>query len=168
MTSTSDLSPPALQPLHLLDHYLLSREEATASRDEILRVADFLFGTTLDGALTILDSPAAITQVISPSRSIHLVRASSTNSQNHRTAPNQLQQRAPSSYICILPNQNDFLPMTYCSCHSYFERNKNKPGICKHLLAIKLMPHLQVKPCILKTCTEEEFSNLVTSRTSLA
>eukprot|EP00545_Synedropsis_sp_CCMP1620_P002261 CAMPEP_0119023092 /NCGR_PEP_ID=MMETSP1176-20130426/29302_1 /TAXON_ID=265551 /ORGANISM="Synedropsis recta cf, Strain CCMP1620" /LENGTH=96 /DNA_ID=CAMNT_0006978081 /DNA_START=33 /DNA_END=320 /DNA_ORIENTATION=- len=67
-----------LHPLHILDIALKDLEskknlEPDQKQDEMLRAADFLLGgSMLDGALSVLDSPAAtIRHLCSPHRSAH-------------------------------------------------------------------------------------------------
>jgi hypothetical protein len=131
---------------------------AKATQEEVLRVADFLYGSTLDGALGLLDTPESINQVVSiPSeRSLYLVRGQGDN-----------------SYFCLLSNNNnkscEQVPVYYCSCRSFLEksRNSNTHGaacLCKHLLALQLMKVLHVKGSVVSTVSDEEFGNLILSR----
>jgi hypothetical protein len=172
MASTN---PPqvARHPLHLLEYYLDSRKQqgepasATgsnpelekanhdnkATQEEVLRVADFLYGSTLDGALGLLDTPESITKVVSiPSqRSLYLVRGQGDN-----------------SYFCLL-SDNAQSSVYYCSCRSFLEksRNSNTHGaacLCKHLLALQLMPTLHVEGSVIETVSDEEFGNLILNR----
>jgi len=77
-------------------------------------------------------------------------------------------------YLCIIPNPDtDVHARCYsCSCRSYLEKAKGTdrcpvaPRICKHLLALMLLPHLpNVKHQTITTSTEEEFTNLILQRT---
>jgi hypothetical protein len=175
MTSTN---PPevARHPLHLLECYLDSRKQqgeqvaaaATgnnpelekadhdkkATEEEVLRVADFLYGSTLDGALGLLDTPESITKVVSiPSqRTLYLVQGQGDN-----------------SYFCLLSSDNAQSSVYYCSCRSFLEksRNSNTHGaacLCKHLLALQLMPALHVNGSVVETVSDEEFGNLILNR----
>jgi hypothetical protein len=174
-------NPPqvARHPLHLLECYLDSRKhqgepdggggtattggnpelekadhDKKAREEEVLRVADFLYGSTLDGALGLLDTPESITKVVSiPSqRSLHLVQGQGDN-----------------SYFCLLSSENSQSSVYYCSCRSFLEksRNSNTHGaacLCKHLLALQLMPALHVKGSVIETVSDEEFGNLILNR----
>lgn len=176
----SSTTPPssALHPLYLLEHYLDSQRQqeddaATAPainvakaaqdfQDEILRVADFLYGSTLDGALALLDNPTCITKVVSiPSqRSLYTVRGQDGN-----------------SYLCLLPDSATVAsvsaassPIFYCSCRSFLEKSRNNSHdgaacLCKHLLALELLLALQVKgSVVLKTASDDEFGSLILNR----
>lgn len=175
--------PPAssLHPLLLLDEFLESLEKENGAtndatrnepktaaniendatialpeqsldkrRDHILRVADYLYGgSILEAALAVLDTEGAIRQVTShPSeRKAFLVRGASSR-------PNQ----ASTDYFCLTQG------IQYCSCRSYFERAKSDPkGLCKHLLALKLMPALEC-PCRKETVPDAEFSGYLIRR----
>lgn len=177
--SIEQLRPPtsSLHPLLLLDEFLQSLEteneskensdetsetrvdadkknKATAlekQRDYVLRVADFLYGgSMLEAALAVLETDGAIRKVTShPSqRSAFLVRGAASR-QNH----------ACTDYFCLVSKA-----IQYCSCRSYFERAKNDPKcLCKHLLAIKLMPSLEC-PCRNETIPDAEFSGYLLRR----
>jgi hypothetical protein len=127
-----------------------------ATEEEVLRVADFLYGSTLDGALGLLDTPESITKVVSiPSqRSLHLVRGQGDN-----------------SYFCLLSFDNSQSSVYYCSCRSFLEKSRNSNTgthgaacLCKHLLALQLMPALHVKGSVIETVSDEEFGNLILNR----
>ena len=163
--------PPAhiLQPLYQLDEYLQSQDADCTTNpnvDEILNVAEFLYGNnTLTSALSVLDSSDTnITKISSNHQSLFLVKGSSSE-----------------SYLCLSQ-------VGYCSCRSFYEKttkstsffnstratstaNHKAPpptvSLCKHLLALKLLPYLQVPIRQLTTATEEEFANLVLDRAGL-
>lgn len=179
MNIDSTMAPPpppasSLHPLLLLDEFLESLEtniganhdnnnnDATTRvdadtehitalekrRDYILRVADFLYGgSMLEAALAVLETQGAIRAVTAhPSgRKAFLVRGAAS--------------RQAQDYFCLLSQE-----IQYCSCRSYFERAKNDPhGLCKHTLAIKLMPSLAC-PCRKETVPDAEFSGYLLRR----
>ena len=121
-------------------------------RDFVLRVADYLYGgSILEAALALLDTEGAIRQVCSqPSkRSAFLVRGTSRHSGGS----------LPTDYFCLVASLEGCF--NYCSCRSYFERAKNDPqGLCKHLLALKLMPILEC-PFREETIPDVEFSTFM-------
>lgn len=142
------LSPatPAFRchPLDLLDIFLKDLEATLSDGDknkidEILRAADFLAGTSImEGALNILDAPTTIRLLQSPNRSAFIVRGEE-------------------SYYCSKE-------IIYCSCRSFLERAKADPHtLCKHLLALKLMPHLNVTP-VTETVSDVDFGKIVMLR----
>ena len=158
-------SPQVLDPLSQFDAYIetLGTDDAddggTADRaadtdvdqDEILNVAEFLFGSKmLFAALALLDdSSGGITKVSTCSapvkRSLFLVRGTQ-------------------SYLCYLAKENS---IDYCSCRSFLEKaTKARSGVlCKHLLALKLMPYLSIRCQEITTSSHKEFSKLVMDRT---
>lgn len=164
-------STNALQhPVHQLERYLESLAEttidppstttnsphshSTAQQEEILRVAEFLFGTTLlTAALTLLDSHESIfTKVSSMHRSLWLVRGS-----------------GDASYLCFVPTHNQTPNLYYCNCRSFLEKTTKKadsavPEVCKHLLALQLIPVLGIS-CPHLTLSDKEFAKLVVDRT---
>lgn len=187
-------SPPplacCLQPLYALDQYIAglsvdqqgttTKQTEQHRQDEILRVTDFLYGSCLDGALQVLEQNCTITdngsrrslhnitQLQSPQRSLFLVKGSSS-SRGQGVA-------AASCYLCILPESFNAIAPTndasdvaiyYCSCRSFLERSRssNSSGaICKHLLALKLMPILGMSCANMVFQSEEEFSRAVMQR----
>ena len=169
--------------------------------DDILRVAEFLFGANmLQASLLLLDSSSTnITKLSTATshRSLYVVNGSSSfssSSSNHHG--NSAEQ---SSYMCILGRHNNRAcddgastscysrPVEYCSCRSFLEKSiknsntfsegggrnqtqhRSMGVICKHLLALKLMPYLMnstTTACPQITMnTEKEFANLVMART---
>jgi len=146
---SSSISPTAqastLHPLHLLDTLLTDLETKDLVQDkkqeEILRAADFLLGgSILEGALSVLDSPDTIRLLQSSHRSVYLVRGGGKG-----------------SYYC-----SD--EITYCSCRSFLERAKTDPKtVCKHLLALKLMPHFNVTPTK-EIVSDEDYGKIVMLR----
>lgn len=174
--------PPAssLHPLLLLDEFLESLETTNAAnedtvkdddqkvaandenaaqaldkrRDYILRVADYLYGgSMLEASLAVLDTDGAIRQVTAhPSeRQAFLVRGAASR-----------QSRVTTDYFCLSSSGDNGIQ--YCSCRSYFERAKSDPkGLCKHLLALKLMKPLEC-PCRKETIPDAEFSGYLLRR----
>jgi predicted nucleic acid-binding Zn finger protein len=154
--------PPAqiLNPVRQLDDYLasidqrvMSQEQQDAFLDDLLSVAEFIFGrNTLQAALALLDttsSASSITKVSTAHRGMFVVNGSNKGG-------------GEQSYMCILGS------VEYCSCRSFLEKTSKADGnstVCKHLLALKLMPHLKVSCPEITTNTETEFSNLVMDRT---
>lgn len=153
----------------LLNQYLDSIESRVTENDnnrhqedELLRTVDFLCGNTLDGALSILDGEDNITKLVSiPSeRTAHWVKKASTS-----------RARTEEYYFCIVPQSTDTYPIYFCSCRAFLERNRQpqseSPYLCKHLLAIRLMPSLKLKPSLIETVSDEDFANLMIQRLSL-
>lgn len=134
----------SLHPIQLLDRFLTDLEtiqlEGDQRQDRILRAADFLLGPSiLEGALAILDSRESIRVLQSPNRSAYLVRGGGF-------------------YYC----SNE---IRYCSCRSFLERTKSDPQtVCKHLLAIKLMPYIGVPPPIQELVSDGDYGNIVMLR----
>jgi hypothetical protein len=167
--------PQILNPVQQLDDYLASIDyglpllsssssslpaqnpQDAAFLDDLLNVAEFLFGTnTLQAALTLLDSGASsITKVSTVHRSMFVVNGSSHNNNKKGGGGD------PQSYMCLLGN------VEYCSCRSFLEKATKADGnrtVCKHLLALKLMPYVKISCPQITTNTETEFSNLVLDR----
>lgn len=130
-------------PLDLLDVFLNELKAKSCDGEhkieEILRAADFLAGASIvEGALNILDAPSTIRLLQSPHRSAFLVRGEE-------------------SYYCSKE-------IIYCSCRSFLERSKTDPQtLCKHLLALKLMPYLDVSP-VKETVSDADFGKIVMLR----
>jgi hypothetical protein len=140
----------ALHPLHLLDQILVDFKTKQLppdkKQDEILRAADFLLGgSLLDGALTVLDSsPSTIRHLCSPHRNVHLVQGSAQGGNRKK---------------CVYYCQTEGI--VYCSCRSYFERAKVDPkAICKHLVALKLMPHFSTACCTKEQVSDRDFGTI--------
>jgi predicted nucleic acid-binding Zn finger protein len=133
-----------LHPIQLLDTFLKDLEkvnvEGDQRQDRILRAADFLLGPSiLEGALAILDSPESIRLLQSPNRCAYLVQGGGF-------------------YYC----SNE---IRYCSCRSFLERTKSDPQtVCKHLLALKLMPYLGVAPPIQELVSDGDYGKIVMLR----
>jgi hypothetical protein len=160
-------APPHVlnQPLMQLEDYLLSlgdsNQESSSLQDrhdEILIVAEFLYGSNLlTAALTLLDScESMVTKLAASShRSLYLVKGKD------------------SYYMCFCEPH-----LHYCSCRSFLEKttkssnsktssssNNTTTELCKHLLALKLVPHLNIAFPQITTVTDEEFATLVLDRT---
>lgn len=130
-----------------------------------------------------------VTRLQSPRRSLFTVKGSGV-SRGQAAASQQ-----DTCYLCILPEtkpnlqQEDFpahnnnnYDMYYCSCRSFLERSRCSTqtgaatstttattiggAICKHLLALKLMPVLGMTPSVMEFGSEEEFSRAVLQRLS--
>ena len=189
---------------------------AVADVDELLTVAEFLFGQkALTAALAIVDSRRSlITKLVAPSgRSVHIIRSSSSANSSSAVGGMDVTNDANSlsdgdHYLCLLsPSQSSrFLPpIRYCSCRSFLEKSTRKvaalsslrtntsktnifndenfhdgPPVCKHLLALSLLPHLVAASEAsashsyrssysysypeIKSITEREFAGLVLDR----
>ena len=141
--------------------------------DEMLRLADFLFGNTLDGALSLLetDPKRDILRLTSlqSKRTMYIVKGRTSRSKGYSSLVT-----TDSSYLCMLPDtsllseeENFDHSIYYCSCRSFLERcriSSNGNATCKHLLALKLMPALGVDCSILETSSDEEYSKLALQR----
>lgn len=166
------------EPLKILQaflaHHSTTQKGDTDSFGSICRVGYDLFGSTFEGAISILDvAETLITRVISaPSqRTAYLVTSSGGK------------QTTTAKYLCLIPptttttttSRNSSLsssPVYYCSCRSFLEKNNRSQHLqlCKHLLALALLPHVggdAVKYNTIETLSDEEFGRLiVTSSTS--
>jgi hypothetical protein len=126
---------------------------------DILQVGDFLFGTTFEAALSILDQATRmITRVVAgPSkRSAYLVTSSG---------------KYASRYLCMMPPLDaGHAPnsVCYCSCRSFVDKNARSQQVqlCKHLLALALLPYMGVRCTTVETRTDEEFGLLLVSQGS--
>lgn len=161
--SSLTLTEEQMHPVYHLEDYLQSLMKnddddpttipVDAKYDEIIRVAEFLFGNTLlTAAFTLLDAHESVfTKVTSPHRSLWLVRGSSDV-----------------AYMCFVCD--DTPDLYYCTCRSFLEKTTKKvdtalPEMCKHLLALKLIPALGIT-CPQLTLSDSEFAKLVLDRTS--
>jgi hypothetical protein len=124
--------------------------------NKLLNVTEFLFGTNLlTSTVSIIDNGwNLITELIAPSgRTVHLIRGS----------------KGDETYLCLTGSGQ-----YYCSCRSFLEKSskvslmtvagagtivnsttkrqqqpqRNHPPICKHLLALKLVPYLAAADCV--------------------
>jgi len=139
--------------------------------NEILKVADFLFGPLLDSALEVLEQPYAAEprgvstphnptsairsiQALPSKRQAYFVRRSSLKKQNSSsivTSENakSILTSTGKEYLCLIKGDM-FL---YCSCRSFYNNMKSncsdktnkgsRSTICKHILAIKLAGYLE-------------------------
>ena len=122
-------------------------------RDQAISVAEFLFGSAMvTAALMLLDNSGSFTRISSPHRSLWLIRGS-----------NDL------TYMCFACHETPDL--YYCSCRSYLEKMTKKnteeeglPELCKHLLALKLIPVLRIE-AVEVTVPDKDFAKLVLERT---
>lgn len=137
-------SPPTSGPANVQEKH-----------DKILRVAEFLFGSLhLSASLALADSYQTIfTKVTSPHRSLWLVKGSSSDL----------------SYMCFVPPESPGL--FYCTCRSFLEKTtkqphnrKHLPQVCKHLLALQMLPHLGLQ-CPELSLSDHDFAALVLDRT---
>jgi hypothetical protein len=171
--------PDVYRPLRIFDEYIssLSIDSGTIQslavtteeqrHEEILRTANSLFGKTLEGALKLLDqSSSHITRVISlhSNRYAYFVKASSESSSYQPAGTEQY-------YTCVIPDKaderNENNKGYYCSCPAFRDRNrtiKDESTICKHLLALKLMPLLGITCAQLEMPNEHDFATLVAQR----
>ena len=195
-----------------------SQDGATtiADADELLSVAEFLFGRkVLTAALAIVDSRRSlITKLVAPSgRFVHTIRSSSSTSSSAMTGMDVNDanyHHDGEHYLCLLsPSQSSrsLPPIRYCSCRSFLEKSTRKVAalsllrtqgnasdnsrfndenhhdgspVCKHLLALTLLPHLVAASKAsasrsyqntysysypeIKSITEKEFATLVLDR----
>ncbi len=162
LSSSSSLTKEQLHPVYQLEDYLqsltvnvdqpLNGDSVDAKYDEIIRVSEFLFGNTLlTAVMTLLDSQQSIfTKVSSPHRSLWLVRGSGN-----------------ATYMCFVCDETPDL--YYCNCRSFLEKTTKTvdtklPELCKHLLALKLIPALGIS-CPHLTLSDTEFAKVVLDRT---
>jgi hypothetical protein len=152
----------------------LSRERQK-KEDGILRTVYFLYGKTLESALPILDASAYVTTIthllsIPSQRSLYLVKGSSSYSKSRYRRGKSIKEV---SYLCLVPRTTDDLPIYYCSCRSFLERTRPASAVsggavlCKHLLAIRLMPALGLKPSLVETMSDTEFSKIILQRMNI-
>ena len=184
----SDLDPhnpsQAIHPLHLLVQYLGSIEGTETERNsqgsdnkpeemkkapendaiilakkrEVLRVADYLYGGySLESALSILDTEGSVRQICAtPSlRSAYLVQGTQRSGTCRSSSVDY--------YFCLFhPKSIEKVAFYYCSCRSFFERAKNdQSNICKHLIALMLMPHLGCS-CKVELVSDSDFGTMLT------
>lgn len=158
----------------LLDQYLSAAGSCQSEtvdhnkihEDDILRTVDFLYGKTMEGAIAILDvaEKNSISKVVSTStqRCAYLVKGSAAYSSSRGKSSND------ESYFCLVPHVSDDVPIYFCSCRSFLERNRHSISegscLCKHLLAIRLLPVLNVKPFLIETMSDDEFANILMQR----
>mmetsp|Transcript_24805 Transcript_24805/g.58203 ORF Transcript_24805/g.58203 Transcript_24805/m.58203 type:complete len:261 (-) Transcript_24805:468-1250(-) len=176
--------------------------------DELLSVAEFLFGPkAMMAALAIVDSRRSlITKLVAPSgRSVHLIESSAAPiSARDKKQTRDIQHGDENYYLCLLSSPSrSSRPVRYCSCHSFLEKSTKKasalaaarvnsarmnindenchdgPPVCKHLLALFLLPYLAAASSStsgshnsgyntsypeIKTITEREFARFILDR----
>lgn len=160
-----------LEPLPILQAFLSHRAPAADDLDDVFRTLESILGSSnaCEGVFSILDTSATlITRVVSaPSqRTAYLVTSSSSSG-------------TAAKYLCLLPPSSDCHSSSssswsnnsiyYCSCRSYLEKNNRSQHVqpCKHLLALILLPHIDVATChTVETLTDEEFGRLLVRSTS--
>ena len=186
MNSDFDAHTPsqAPHPLHLLDQYLGSIEKVETERnsqgidnkpeetkkaqenaavilakrrEEILRVADYLYGgSSLESALSVLDTEGSVRQICAtPSlRGAYLVQGTQK--------PGTRRSSSVDNYFCLFqPKLNKKAAFYYCSCRSFFERAKHdQSNICKHLIALMLMPHLGCS-CKVELVSDSDYASML-------
>ena len=150
--SQAAIIPPdwTRHPRCILENLLESveNEDPRTKEERILRITDYLYGSsTLDGAVAVLDkADTCIRKVVAkPSgRSAYLVQGSGSG-----------RKKAGDTYFCLVDKT------VYCTCRSYFERAKSDPrALCKHLLALMLLPSLGVS-CNQETVADEHYASLL-------
>jgi hypothetical protein len=173
--------PPSqvYRPLKLFDEYISSlynkrpNEDVATQRntsdicqhEDILRIVHSLFGKTSEAAMKVLDQCSSNVTCISSAESkryIYIIMNSSDTSSKGS---------GDYYYYCLFPDEPGDPDIFYCSCRAYWERNriaKNEPSICKHLLALKLMPLFNVTCARLELPTEKEFAQIVAQRIGFA
>lgn len=156
LSSVESLQSDAAEPQSSVAHQIPAMQQR--QEDDILRAVDFLYGKTTEGALAILDAAGSISKVISTTsqRSVYLVKGSSSS------------RGSEESYLCLVPQFSDDVPIYFCSCRSFLEKNRHPTNegscLCKHLLAIRLMSVLKVQPVLMETASDDEFANILMQR----
>ena len=106
---------------------------------------------------------------------------------DHNYGP--LGQNSSEESIAISPNppslfSNPHNNLYFCSCRSFYDKNlrippntappshdhqehQHRPVLCKHLLALLLLPSLDVTPARLEMRSEKDFTDLIVSRMGL-
>jgi hypothetical protein len=149
-------SPPPNNPLHLLQCFLSSLHPVSDQDSSSIHHEN-----SLEGALNILDNePSLITKVVSATsqRALYLVQGSGSTSKNK--TDNEI-------YLCFISNDyTDAHSMHHCSCRSFWERSRSNGSatLCKHLLALQLLPSLGIKCHTIEVLSDEEFANIVMTR----
>ena len=142
------------EPLQLWHVFVENRPKPANPPDnlqDIFRVGDLLFGSTLEGALGILDANLITRVVSAPSqRMAYLVLPSGG-------------KQVANKYLCLMPHNDGNY---YCSCRSFLEKNSRSTSLqlCKHLLALELMPLVGVTCTTMETLTDEEFGRVLVTQ----
>jgi SWIM zinc finger len=149
--------------------------------DEILRSADFLYGSTLDGALSLLETDPRrnilLLKSLQSERCMYVVKGNVTSSRSNSSNPYVVD----ASYICMLPSdilnkaENPLITSRnanqsfgyYCSCRSFLEHCRTGHGLCKHLLAIKLMRPLGVECSVIELVSDLEYCKVALQRMTI-
>ena len=174
--------------------------------DDLLAVVEFLYGRTITvAALTLVDSCSSLmTKIVAPSgRTVHLIRGSKGNEVYLCMGGSPVATHSTST-----ATSNCLSQVHYCSCRSFLEKASKTSAayvsifsptastttthtskttgsagtpICKHLLALKLLPHLAARSHVavpitgttttmpslvtycplIKAVSEEEFATLI-------
>jgi SWIM zinc finger len=150
--------------------------------DDLLRLAAFLFGSTLDGALTLLENNPKrdILRLISlqSNRTMFIVKgrpcrgSTASDSTYMCMLKEKVSQNSTSNYehVDSVDEVNDTTEdatTAYCSCRSFSERcQKSREGkaLCKHLLAIKLMPFLRIECSVIEVGSDDEYCRIILQR----
>ena len=129
-----------------------------------------------------------VTRLQSPCRSLYTVKGSASRAGRGwggAAAAAGGAQPADSCYLCLLPTGDEHdkqeatassSPIYYCSCRSFLEKSRHHNSsvaggaaaapaiVCKHLLALKLMPVLGLTCTTVELPSEDEFSRAVLQR----
>ena len=165
--------------IEMIEAVLNGSRNDTDEVSHVLKVLNFLEEKKLRAAVATIDSlqhdSRAITLVSSPSkRQLYLVRSSKSLGRNrHRSQQQDQQQGSEGSYVVLMPRPGADFRFHYCSCRAFHENsrlasNRQQPqGVCKHLLAVMLLPSVGVEPSRVDMSSETEFVKFVASRTSI-
>lgn len=147
----------AIDIINRLLHQYVSSD--TSNSDEAchrhtLRIASFLFGDTIDDAIEILDRRDSITACVgSFSKFMFLVKPSKPHRGSRRSSVvKPPDKKVASHHFCIVsqPVSTEPPTMYFCSCQLFARKNEERSKVdiylCEHLLAIRLLPLLNVKP----------------------
>ena len=144
--------------IQILDQYFLNHASMNTEIDSISRMTTNSIHkkrryTNVIDTLSQMKSPAG--------RSLYLVAKGSKSEKKRCHGDTSTTKHDSSShYLCLLSDEipksdayliNTLPPMLYCSCHMFLERNRTlqahetanrdrSVALCKHLLAIKLLP----------------------------
>jgi hypothetical protein len=197
MDEKEEWAPPdppsvARNPFWQLDEFLQQQPRKQCCSDQLLMVSEFLYGSTLvASAVNLIDSASNLMiQVVAPSgRRVFLVRASTCSTSNDEET----------YYVCLLRDSRSGGP--YCSCRAYLETTL-KPAqqgnnltaqsasyisggylpVCKHLLALKLLPFLTEEDNLkanavqnhecrnypeIKPVSEDEFASMILNQVNM-
>jgi hypothetical protein len=148
--------------------------------DDVLKTFDFLFGSTLDGAIALVDGDLTrkITRLTSTAtgQTMYLVKGLSPDTRSGISTGSNSRNNA--GYFCVVPESSGLdvtggygdSSLYYCSCRSFFERNRvasSGPVLCKHILAIKLSAILKIEYRILAVKSDKEYSEIMLQHVGL-